>query len=111
LNPNLTKQITDPIGSYVVYIFMMTGLEGNINLIASGIQYALLIIFTSIMFFYVDKVGRRPLLIYGCIAMAACHFIVGGILSSGEIIPGGVGGNKNVPIQVSSQEIHSVWWR
>jgi MFS family permease len=92
--------LSDIVDSYVVYIFMMTGLEGNINLIASGIQYALLIIFTSIMFFFVDKVGRRPLLIYGILAMAACHFIVGGILSSGEIVPGGVGGNKNVPIRV-----------
>jgi hypothetical protein len=35
---------------YVVYIFMMAGLEGNINLIASGVQYALFIVFTTVMF-------------------------------------------------------------
>lgn len=35
---------------YVVYIFAMAGLEGNINLIASGVQYALFIVFTTIMF-------------------------------------------------------------
>ncbi len=43
--------------------------------------------------FYIDKTGRRPLLIYGALAMGACHFVVGGILSTGEYVPGGVGGN------------------
>ena len=57
---------------YVVYIFTMAGLSGNINLIASGVQYALFIIFTTVMFFYIDRTGRRPLLIYGALAMAAC---------------------------------------
>lgn len=39
----------------VVYIFSMAGLSGNINLIASGVQYALFIIFTTVMFFYVGR--------------------------------------------------------
>lgn len=60
---------------------MMAGLTGNINLIASGVQYALFIVFTTVMFFYIDKTGRRPLLIYGALAMGACHFIVGGKLT------------------------------
>lgn len=77
------------IAQYVVYIFLMAGLTGNTNLVASGVQYALFVIFTTIMFFYIDKVGRRGLLIYGALAMAACHFVVGGILSTGEIVPGG----------------------
>jgi hypothetical protein len=81
---------------YVVYIFLMAGLTGNINLIASGVQYALFIIFTTIMFFYIDKIGRRQLLIYGALAMGACHFVVGGILSAGVNVPGGVGGKPNV---------------
>lgn len=93
---------------YVVYIFMMAGLEGNINLIASGVQYALFIVFTTIMFFYIDRTGRRPLLIYGALAMGACHFVVGGILSAGENVPGGVGGNPNVLIKVSGSKANTV---
>ncbi|KAE8147894.1 general substrate transporter [Aspergillus avenaceus] len=93
---------------YVVYIFMMANLTGNINLISSGIQYALFIIFTTIMFFFIDKTGRRPLLIYGALAMAACHFVVGGILSSGEYVPDGVGGNPNVLIRVTGPRSHTV---
>lgn len=46
-----------------------------------------------LQFFYIDKAGRRPLLIYGALAMGACHFVVGGILSAGAYVPGGVGGN------------------
>jgi hypothetical protein len=48
---------------YVVYIFEMAGLTGNINLISSGIQYAIFIIGTAATFFFIDKTGRRPLLV------------------------------------------------
>ena len=86
----------------------MAGLSGNINLIASGVQYALFIIFTTIMFFYIDKTGRRPLLIYGALAMAACHFVVGGLLSSGRHVPGGVDGNPNVVIELKGPRANTV---
>jgi hypothetical protein len=36
---------------YVVYIFYMANLQGNVNLISSGVQYALFII-SSIMFLF-----------------------------------------------------------
>lgn len=60
----------------------MADLEGNVNLISSGVQYALFIIFSTIMFFYVDKIGRRTLLVWGAIAMGTCHFVVGGTLGA-----------------------------
>ncbi|TKX21716.1 high-affinity glucose transporter-3 [Elsinoe australis] len=93
---------------YVVYIFSMAGLDGNINLIASGVQYALFIVFTTVMFFYIDKTGRRPLLVYGALAMGFCHFVVGGLLSAGEIVPGGVNGNPNIPIRLTGPKAHAV---
>lgn len=87
---------------YVVYVFQMAGLTGNINLISSGVQYALFIIFTTIVFFFIDKTGRRPLLIYGAVAMGICQFVVGGVLGTyGEYVPGGVDGNLNVLIRVT----------
>ena len=65
---------------YMVYVFKMAGLKGNVALISSGIQYALFIFFTIFTFFFIDYTGRRPLLIYGAIAMGICHFVVGGVL-------------------------------
>lgn len=83
-------------------------MSGNILLVSSGIQYALFIIFTSIIFFYIDKTGRRTLLMYGAIGMAACHFVVGGVLSAGTYVPGGVDGNLNVLIRVTGPKAHTV---
>lgn len=96
---------------YVVYVFYMAGLSGNANLISSGVQYAAFIIFTTVTFFFIDKTGRRPLLIYGAIGMGVCHFVVGGCLGSyGEYVPGGVDGNLNVLISVKNNPgaAHSV---
>lgn len=83
-------------------------MSGNILLVSSGVQYALFIIFTSVIFFYIDKTGRRSLLIYGALGMAACHFVVGGVLSSGAYVPGGVDGNLNVLIRVTGSRAHTV---
>ena len=94
---------------YVVYVFEMAGLTGNVNLISSGVQYALFIVFTSVVFFFVDKTGRRPLLIYGALGMGICQFVVGGILGSyGTYVPGGVGGNLNVIVEVKGAPAHTV---
>jgi MFS family permease len=96
---------------YVVYVFEMAGLTGNINLISSGVQYALFIVFTAVMFFFIDKTGRRPLLIYGAIGMGICQFVVGGLMGTyGVIVPGGVGNppNANVIIQVEGAPAHTI---
>lgn len=94
---------------YVVYIFAMAGLEGNIKLISSGVQYALFIIFSSIMFFFVDKFGRRTLLVWGAITMGICHFVVGGVLGANyEYIPDGVGGDRNVVMKVTGSPANTV---
>lgn len=37
-----------------------------------------------------------------------CHFIVGGLLSGGRLVPGGVGGNPNIPIEVTGASAHAV---
>ena len=87
----------------------MAGLVGNINLVSSGIQYALFIIFTSAVFFFIDRTGRRPLLFYGAIGMGICQFVVGGVLGSyGAYVPEGVGGNKNVIVSVEGDASHVV---
>ena len=87
----------------------MAGHTGKINIVSSGVQYALFIIFTSVVFFFIDKTGRRPLFIYGGIGMGTCKFLVGGILGNyGVSVPNGVTGNSNVIIQVTGAPAHTV---
>ncbi|KEZ44177.1 hypothetical protein SAPIO_CDS3103 [Scedosporium apiospermum] len=94
---------------YIVYVFQMANLTGNINLISSGIQYAVFIVFTTIMFFFIDSSGRRGLLIYGALGMSVCHFVVGAMLGAyGVDVPEGVGGNANVVIRVTGSPAHTV---
>ncbi|KAJ5831827.1 hypothetical protein N7474_000138 [Penicillium riverlandense] len=86
---------------YLTYIAEMAGLTGNVAMITSGIQYAVFIIFTGITFLFVDKVGRRSLLISGALSMGLCHFIVGAIMATNKAnVPGGIGGNPNVNFRV-----------
>jgi hypothetical protein len=94
---------------YVVYIFAMADLQGNIKLVSSGVQYALFIIFSSIMFFFVDKIGRRTLLVWGALTMAFCHFVVGGTLGAHyTYVPEGVQGDKNIVMRVSGSPAYTV---
>jgi hypothetical protein len=48
---------------YVVYVFEMANLTGNTGLVSSGVEYAIFIIGTAATFFFIDKTGRRPLLV------------------------------------------------
>lgn len=94
---------------YIVYVFYMANLSGNVNLIASGVQYALFIIFTTIMFFFIDKIGRRTLLVYGALAMGFCHFVVGGTLGAHyEYVPEGVNDDLNIVMRVTGAPAHTV---
>ena len=67
---------------YIVYIFEMAGKSGNANLVASSIQYVLNTVCTVPALYFLDKVGRRPLLIGGALMMAAWQFGLAGILGS-----------------------------
>lgn len=94
---------------YIGYVFQMANLSGDTNLTASGIQYALFILFTGIMFLFIDKTGRRGLLIWGALGMAVCHFIVGGLIGGyGKSVPEGVGNDLNVVVKVEGSPAHGV---
>lgn len=61
------------------------------------------------MFFFIDKTGRRTLLIWGSIGMGLCHFVVGGVLGAYyEHVPEGVAGNANVVMRVTGSPAYTV---
>lgn len=68
---------------YIVYVFEGAGLTGRRgNLIASSVQYVLNVAFTVPAIIYIDRWGRRPLLIIGSTLMGFFLCLVGGLQGS-----------------------------
>jgi sugar porter (SP) family MFS transporter len=67
---------------YVVYIFEMAGYSGNNNLIASCIQYCLKVGVTGVALLFMDKFGRRPLLLFGAAGMMVWQYAVAGLFAT-----------------------------
>ncbi|OJJ50640.1 hypothetical protein ASPZODRAFT_55775 [Penicilliopsis zonata CBS 506.65] len=71
------------INYYAPYIFKGIGLTGNTeSLLATGVVGIVEFVFTIPAVLWVDRVGRKKLLIAGAIGMATCHFIVAGIIGA-----------------------------
>jgi sugar porter (SP) family MFS transporter len=65
---------------YIVYVFQGAGLTGRRgNLIASAVQYVLNVALTVPAIIYIDKWGRRPMLLIGLSLMAFFLFLVGAL--------------------------------
>ena len=57
----------------------MAGLTGNTNLISSSIQYVINFVMTIPAIIYIDKWGRRPMLLIGTFLMGFWLMLVGGL--------------------------------
>ncbi|GAA5915316.1 hypothetical protein JCM6882_005188 [Rhodosporidiobolus microsporus] len=65
---------------YAVIVMQGAGLDGRRGeLIASAVQYTLNVVFTLPALWYIDRWGRRPMLLYGAIAMALWLMLVGAL--------------------------------
>jgi len=70
---------------YAPQIFKGLGLSGNTtSLLASGVVGIVMWFATMPAVAYVDKVGRKPILIVGAIGMASCHIIIAVIFAKNE---------------------------
>lgn len=66
-------------------IFKGLGLSGNTtSLLASGVVGIVMWFATMPAVAYVDKLGRKPILIVGAIGMATCHIIIAVIFAKNE---------------------------
>lgn len=85
---------------YIVYVFQMAGLTGNVNLVSSSVQYVIFLVTTAITLLFIDRLGRRPLFIYGAVAMGALNFAVAGLMKTGGHSVTNVADNYNIKWQV-----------
>ncbi|KAI8932580.1 hypothetical protein NX059_010085 [Plenodomus lindquistii] len=75
---------------YITYVFGMAGLTGNINLVASSIQYVINVGMTIPALIFMDRWGRRPMFVFGAILMAIWMFTNAGLMASyGHAAPPG----------------------
>ncbi|KAF2230855.1 general substrate transporter [Viridothelium virens] len=70
---------------YAPKIFDGLGLSSNtVSLLATGVVGIAMFLATIPAVMYVDKLGRKPVLVIGALGMASCHFIIAGISGSFE---------------------------
>ncbi|KAH0312934.1 putative MFS monosaccharide transporter, partial [Aureobasidium melanogenum] len=73
------------INYYAPFIFQNFGFTGNTtSLLATGVVGVIEFLLTIPAVLYVDKFGRKSILLAGAIGMATCHFIVAGLIGSYE---------------------------
>lgn len=70
---------------YAPKIFGGLGLSSNtVSLLATGVVGIAMFLATIPAVMYVDRLGRKPILIAGALGMAACHLVVAGISGAFE---------------------------
>lgn len=67
---------------YAPSIFKQLGLDDNsTGLLATGVVGIVMFLSTIPAVLYIDRVGRKPVLVVGAIGMALCHFIIAVIVA------------------------------
>ncbi|GIJ84549.1 hypothetical protein Asppvi_003396 [Aspergillus pseudoviridinutans] len=70
---------------YAPSIFQQLGMSSNTtSLLATGVVGIVMFIATIPAVIWIDKLGRKPVLVVGAIGMAACHFIIASIFAQNE---------------------------
>ncbi|KAJ5216617.1 High-affinity glucose transporter [Penicillium cinerascens] len=93
---------------YVVYIFEMAGMTGNTTLWSSAIQYVIFLVTTGVMLPFIDRIGRRTLLLTGSVCCMAVHFTIAGVMASyGHAVPE-VDGNANLTWEIKGSAAMAV---
>ncbi|KAE8415176.1 general substrate transporter [Aspergillus pseudocaelatus] len=81
---------------YVVYIFSMAGMDNNATLYSSAIQYVIFLVTTGVVLPYIDRIGRRFLLLSGAVACMILHYAIAGVMASYGNPVDQIDGNANL---------------
>ncbi|KAL1870004.1 hypothetical protein VTK73DRAFT_2847 [Phialemonium thermophilum] len=93
---------------YLVYIFNMAGLSGNVALTSSIIQYVIFLVTTGGMLPIIDRIGRRWLLVVGAIICMILHFATGAIMVSYGHHVDSVDGNDILKWEISGRPAKAI---
>lgn len=89
---------------YIVYIFEMAGYSGNSNLVSSSIQYVINVVMTVPALLFIDRWGRRPLLMTGSVLMMIWLFATSGLLATYGRPIDSYEGNDSIRITVDNRK-------
>ncbi|KAF2715744.1 high affinity glucose transporter [Pleomassaria siparia CBS 279.74] len=95
---------------YITYVFGMAGLSGDLNLIASSIQYVINVGMTIFALVYIDRWGRRGPLVIGALLMATWMYANAGLMATygSPAPPGGVNNVAEESWQISGPPARAV---
>jgi MFS family permease len=87
--------------TYIRLVFNMAGLTGNTNLYSSAIQYVIFLITTGLILPFIDRIGRRTLLLIGATSAMILHFSIAGVMATYGHHVQSVAGNDNLKWEVN----------
>ena len=82
-------------------VFSMAGLTGNTTLYSSAIQYVIFLVTTGIILPYIDRVGRRTLLLIGAVSSLILHYTIAAVMATQGQGVDSVEGNENLKWEVT----------
>lgn len=88
---------------YLVYIFNMAGMTGNTALTSSIIQYVIFLVTTGLVLPFIDRLGRRPLLIGGALICGILHFTSGAVMAVHGYPVDGIEGKSYFILQATAK--------
>ena len=79
----------------------MSGLSGNTNLTSSIIQYVIFLVTTGVMLPFIDRIGRRQLLLGGAVICMCLHYTTAAIMATYGKPVDSVFGNANLKLEIT----------
>ncbi|BCS23449.1 sugar porter family MFS transporter [Aspergillus puulaauensis] len=86
---------------YVVWIFQMAGMSGDTSLYSSIIQYVIFLATTGVILPYIDRIGRRLLLISGAILCMIIHYAIAAVMAVHGNPVDEINGNASLKWEIS----------
>lgn len=85
---------------YIVYVFQMAGMGSGATLYSAIIQYVIFLVTTGAILPYIDRIGRRTLLLSGSVICMILHFTIAGLFASYSTPVAEVDGNSNLRMEI-----------